>query len=213
MILLYGKDDGIRKTVCNMLHLLGAICIEGDDNQPLPVSPSLLHAQIILSPEYDIRQTIVKIRDRHPSAPLFTLLDKHPAAPSRALVDKAFSSEVSIPHALFGIIEDCRHLGRTPPCSYEALGIRAHINTDGVYYLGRKISFTKTEAMLLRALLIAHPKPLYASALLSVALSPSRELDVANVRTHVSVMNKKFLFHTGLRLIKANERGQYALCI
>ncbi len=211
MILISGSDEGIRQTVSNMLRLLGAVCEEREFLDEATANDSMYKAVLLVCPSENITPCLDIIEKRLGNIPTFTLLDRFCGTPSRARTALAFSTSVGLPQALDSIISECLRLGRTPPCRYRLLGIDASLKQDGVYYLGKKISFTRTEAMLLRVLLLAHPRPLYAKALLSLAFKPSRTPELANIRTHVSVMNKKFLFHTGKRLIEANENGQYAL--
>ena len=54
------------------------------------------------------------------------------------------------------------------------------------------LPFSKTENMILRALIRAYPTPLSSKELLSYAFKSSRLPEISNVRTHVCIMNKKF---------------------
>ncbi len=211
MILVLGKDTAARKTVANMLHTLGAVCDEHDaDGAPLS-NASLYRCVIIALPAESISGFVSYVRKRLGDIPIFTAFDKYPDAPSRGLALGAFSPSVGMPSVCEKIIRICRDEGYAPPCNYKIGTLDASIGLDGVYFEGKKVSFTKTEVMLIRALLVSHPRPLYARGLLLLAFRPTKVPEVANIRTHVSVMNKKFLFLTGKRLICANQNGQYEL--
>ena len=81
---------------------------------------------------------------------------------------------------------------KTPPGNYELAGFNASINLAHPKYLYKALPFTKSETMILRVLIRTYPLPTAAKTILKYAFRQSRTPDIANVRTHISVMNKKF---------------------
>jgi DNA-binding response OmpR family regulator len=109
------------------------------------------------------------------------------------------------------LIEYCDAHELPIPGHYTALGIDVSADLEGATYLWQPLPFTKTECMILRFLIRAYPTPVNAERILKYAYRPSRRPDAANIRTHVSIMNKKFRELTGRSLIEAEFGEGYRI--
>lgn len=211
MILILSEDATARKTLSEMLYILGVICYEHSlDDEILP-SAHLYRAVFIALPDENIEGYKHYVRKRLGDIPIFTVFDRFYMRHSRADIEAAFKYGEGIPQILSSVINICKSRALPPPCDYRRNGLDASLSKTGVFYDGKLLSLTKTETMIIRSLIIAHPRPLYASGILALAFKASRTPEVANVRTHVSVINKKCLFLVGRRLIQSNEAGKYML--
>jgi len=211
MILILSEDACARKTVSDMLYILGVICDEHSTSDEILPSASLYRAVFIALPGENIEGYKQFVRRRLGNIPIFTVLDRYSLRDSRSDIEYAFKYGEGIPQILSSVIKICKSRSLPPPCEYKRHGLDASFDLCGVYYNGRLLSLTKTETMIIRALIISYPKPLYASGILTLAFRSSRTPEVANVRTHISVINKKLLFLTGRRFISSNEAGKYIL--
>lgn len=76
---------------------------------------------------------------------------------------------------------------------------------------GKIVELTRTETMILRYLIKKHPEHTTAEDILKYAFRPSRTPEVSSVRTHLSVMNKKFREMTGRMLTEPPTGAGYRL--
>lgn len=90
---------------------------------------------------------------------------------------------------------------RKPIGEYMLGGIDADVARSHASYLGSRLPFTKTELMILRYLMINYPSPRSVYDVLDHAFTPSRAPEIGGVRTHISVINKKFRTKYGRNLI------------
>ena len=149
---------------------------------------------------------------------LLTLLRAHTTAPI-FLISEApepgFTEVISPDHSMPDIIniisEYCKARELRRPGSYRKAGIDASVERTEVEFLSENIRFTKTERMILRILIRAYPEPLSAEDILKYAFIPGRAPEVAGIRTHLSMMNKKFKKETGRILSMTDEGRGYVL--
>ena len=59
-------------------------------------------------------------------------------------------------------------------------------------YFGKPLPLTKTEAMILKTLIVTYPRPTSAKEVLKYAFKQNKTPEASNIRTHISVINKKF---------------------
>lgn len=97
--------------------------------------------------------------------------------------------------------------GLRPIGSYLALGINASVDAAEVNYLGEPLELTKTEKMIIRYLVRAYPNPVSAQDVLRHAFRQTRLPEISSVRTHISIINKKFKGAFGMALASV-ENGQ-----
>ena len=101
--------------------------------------------------------------------------------------------------------------GLHPLGRYECMGIDASADRHSPTYLGEPLPLTRTEAMILRCLIINYPDALTPSDVLKYAFRGSRTPELSSVRTHISIMNKKFRAATGHALTEAAGKTGYKL--
>ena len=94
---------------------------------------------------------------------------------------------------------------------YYLAGFDASNHTIGVNYFYTKIGLTKTEAMILRYLIRSYPIPQSADKILKYAFKPSRAPEAASIRTHLSLMNKKFESTIGRKMVILEPHRGYII--
>ena len=65
--------------------------------------------------------------------------------------------------------------------------------------------------MILRYLIASYPTPQSAKKLVKYAYKPAKKPEVSSIRTHISVMNKKFREATGKNLCLAIDKQGYVI--
>ena len=124
-----------------------------------------------------------------------------------------FSHSEAYPSILYGIRNyggdsTSRSIGE-----YERCGLCVSAFTPEQSFLGEPLSLTKSEIMILRYIVAIYPRPASAASILRYAFRTSRSPEISGVRTHLSVMNKKFREAFGRCLIASDEREGYTLSL
>lgn len=95
-----------------------------------------------------------------------------------------------------------------PPLGTYTLGeLDVSQDKPNLTYRGAPVTLTRTETMILRYLVRTYPTPASPADVLKYAFRPSRAPELSSVRTHVSVMNKKFRRATGHTLAESTKSG------
>ena len=109
------------------------------------------------------------------------------------------------------IIEYSRLNSKESIGDYRLAGFDASCDVVGVNYFFQKVNLTKTEAMILRYLIRSYPIPQKSEDILKYAFKASRLPDKSSIRTHISIMNKKFVSHLGDKMIVSVSHDGYRI--
>ncbi len=109
------------------------------------------------------------------------------------------------------LIDAVERLGLIPPGCYALAGLYAGADRERVLFFDTPLHFTKTETMLLRYLMASYPVPQRSEDILRYSFKPTRMPEPSSIRTHISVINKKFRQVTGDNLISTAEEGGYII--
>ena len=202
MILLLESDRGFRAdTLREMLYFIGILSKKASSIKDIRIPLSAISAVILLDAPQDAE--LAKAR-RLFDGKIFRLCDaddKIPVLESGALASEMVSN-----------VRDLEIASGTKPVGTYIIGeLDASVWRDGVYFHNERISFTKTETMILRSLIALYPCAVGQGELLNLAFRESRAPDVSNIRTHICVMNKKLLAHAQKRLITSSAASEYSL--
>ena len=88
------------------------------------------------------------------------------------------------------------------PGDYKLAGIDLSCDISTPTYFTTPLPLTKTEAMIVKYLIRTYPRPTSAEEILKYAYRESRIPELSNIRTHVSIINKKFRELTSRNLIE-----------
>ena len=94
---------------------------------------------------------------------------------------------------------------------YKCAGFDVSSDSARVMYFDKEIRLTKTEKMILRFLTRSYPLPVSADKIIKYAIRPSRSPEPSSIRTHISVMNKKFKATIGRQMIEFCDKEGYIL--
>jgi DNA-binding response OmpR family regulator len=113
------------------------------------------------------------------------------------------------------ILENIRRyfesVDKEPPGTYRLDGIKASAISRQPSFLHYTLPLTKTETMILRTLIKTYPRRVGASEILKYAFRQSRIPDISNVRTHISVINRKYREMRGENLIAFDPGRGYII--
>lgn len=140
--------------------------------------------------------------------PLFALGD----APNFPLpLEVAYPRDAYVPSILSDMIDQLTARGRRKLGAYRRGELDASAELATPTLRGEALPLTRTETMIVRALLRAYPTPLTAERILRYAFRQSRLPCPASIRTHVSIINKKCRINAGRNIITSKSEGGYVI--
>ena len=155
------------------------------------------------------KELVCRLRELS-GAPIFSITDT-PGTDISKVFDQEIERGAYAAVIAERLIEYCDSHELPIPGHYTAAGIDASADLECATYFWQPLPFTKTECMILRYLIRSYPTPVSAERILKYAYRPSRRPDAANIRTHISIINKKFRTVTGKALIEAEFGEGYYL--
>ncbi len=211
MILIISKTKKLSAPLSEMLHFMGIPSYAATPTEALSkISPIFSCVLIVNSDSLaDKSDYAARIRSYYP-LPIFAVnntvdeLDK-------LIFDGVFESNTYAPKIISNIIKYAEQNELKAPGAYKLAGINASVYLSAPLYFDKVIPLTKTEAMILRVLTCAYPVPLNAKTILRYAFRQTRLPEESNVRTHISIMNKKFREITGRSLTVASPSEGYRI--
>ncbi|MBQ3015924.1 MAG: helix-turn-helix domain-containing protein [Clostridia bacterium] len=212
MILLIDKSQKDATLVSEILFNMGFLSLAVTPERAPSEISNRFRAVIFLSPERmgSLEEYVPMIRKFSLGSPIFALCRK-PYFEEEALFDKVFyNAEIS--YDLIGaIIEVQTTMKKRRIGSYRAMGIDASVYSDEVTFFDIPLGLTKTETMILRYIAVNFPTRVKANDILRFAFKSGRCPEIANIRTHISSINKKFVKVAKRQFIVSENRIGYTL--
>ena len=213
MILIISQSKKTAKCVAEAFHYMSILSYGTTPHEALSEISNLYHAVLIINPDSfpDILDYVNRIRSYKSDIPIFAILDGEVAPYYPDLFEDYFTKSMSTPSIASKIIGYAKENNYTGIGDYYLTGFDASNNTVGVYYFHTKLSLTKTEAMILRYLIRSYPVPQKADSILKYAFKSSRTPEPSSIRTHLSLMNKKFEETIGRKMILLEPSQGYVI--
>ena len=215
MLLIVDKRKEAAIGLSEMFFYMGIPSFAVDAGESLEEISEIYRGVIVLSPEnfYDLDEFIYRLRRKGRDVPIFAMLDEKSSAKSeyKSIFDDIFSFEPYAAKIYKMIIGYTESHSFPSPGIYKANGINASVDLKFPTYLSSPLPFTKTETMILRSLIRAYPGAFSSKNILKYAFKNSRAPDLASIRTHISIMNKKFRKITGRNLITLSLGSGYRI--
>ena len=201
MILIINKSKKEARGLSDMFYYMGILAYGATPQEALSEISMMYRAIIIMNPDNlpDKEDYVTRLRS-YLNIPIFAITsgqDNNDAILFDGLLKKGSYAS----HIYKYILEYSHKYGARIPGNYQLSGINASCDNSAPLYFFEALPFTKTETMILRTLIRTYPQPTSAKQILKYAFRPSKVPDVSNIRTHVSVMNKKFREVTGRNII------------
>ncbi len=203
MILIICQNKKLARSVGEAFHYMSILSYAATPHEALSEISDLYRAVLIINPSSfpDINDYVVRIKSYKSDLPVFAVTDDSPPPYYADIFDASFAKSAFTPALAQKIIIYANEHNRAKIGDYFLAGFDASSNTVGVEYFDTKLSFTKTEANILRYLIRSYPIPQKTNNIIKYAFKPGRAPEAASIRTHLSIMNKKLEESTGRKMI------------
>ena len=211
MILVIDKTKHSAVNLSDMFYYMGILSHATTPTDAFSEISPMYRAIIITSLHTlpDVRDYVRKLRRYSGEIPIFAVGNEELIG-YEALFERCYPVSFAARIAN-DIIRYHDETGRSVPGRYTLAGIDASAGYSSARYYLDSLPFTKTEIMILRALIRAYPSPISAQRIINYAYRPVKMPAPSNVRTHISSMNKKFNALTGRNLIYPTFREGYGI--
>ena len=213
MILIIHPHKRKASAISDMLHYMGILSYPATPNEAILEIGGSYRAVLIVEPEKmaDAECLVERLRKENNGIPIFAISDETLRTALKDRFDSVFSNNECSSSVINEIVGYQSKHGLPTTAEYRLAGIDASCTNDSVVVYDNRIDFTKTETMILRYMIISYPTPQDAKSILRYAFKPLRKPEEASIRTHVSVMNKKFREARGKNLFSAIQGKGYVL--
>ena len=194
MLLIVAQNKRTAESISDIFYYMGIISCAATPTEALGEISSIYKAVLISDPDSfaDIKDFISRLTAYCTGIPLFSISENPSDISYRDLFIKNYHSDSYSSVLAKEIADELNSRGLPSIGSYKLAGIDASAGLAKVMSFDTPIPFTKTEAMILRYLISAYPMPQSAKSILKYAFKQNRCPDITGIRTHISVMNKKF---------------------
>lgn len=202
MILVIDKHKRAARNLSDAISYMGYISRGMTPAEALSEVSTLYRAVIITSVEAlpDPEDYVGRIKSYVKGVPIFSICDRKDGRYAHLFAESylrgSFASVI-----MERIIDYCDGNDLPIPGHYALAGIDISADLGTPMYFYTALPFTKTEVMILRYLFRVYPRTVKAESILDYAYRPSKRPDAANIRTHISIINKKFKGITGRPLV------------
>lgn len=211
MIIVISQNKKIAKDISNTFYTFGILSQGVSPHEALSEISNMYRLILIVKPEGfpDISDYLKRLRSYNSSIPIFALTDPEYASVFKDTFDRVYTKPDVTTRLATKMAE---HLYAIQPIvfgEYHIGGFHASVYDYPVTYFDIPINLTKTETMILRYLSVAYPTPQKSSQIIKYAFRAGSETTEASVRTHISMMNKKFENTINKRMIEFSDNEGY----
>ena len=212
MILIIGQDKRVAKDISEIFYYMSVLSHGTDPKKGLSEISTLYRGIIILEPLNfpDISDYVRRIRSYNSSVPIYALSSAEYNIED-TLFDYIYSGQSFSTLLANDIIDRFNKENNAKIGTYKLAGFNSSYNSIGVEFFNDSIKFTKTEAMILRYLIRSYPLPQCAKNILKYSFKPSRAPEEYSIKTHISMMNKRFMNLTGRKMIELVPQKGYRI--
>ena len=201
MILIINKSRRDARALAEMFRIMGVLAFGTTPSEALSEISNRFSATIIMNPDTLADKEDYASRKRsYANVPIFSISDNSKYEDS-LIFDGIINCGSYASRILDYLTNYAENKDIKSPGAYKLARIDASAHLGTPLYFNRALPFTKTETMILRALITAYPTPSVAKEILKYAFRQTRLPEPSNIRTHISVMNKKFREITDRNLI------------
>lgn len=215
MILIIHTIKRKAQAISDIFHYMGILSAPSTPIEAVSEPERKYRAVLVADPDDmpDAEGLVENLRSYNPRAPIFAITNSPGRSYAHGIFNETFTNDMYSSELIEGITKYQKDRGLPITAKYTLSGIDASCDTEQVRIFDESISFTKTETMILRYLIASHPIPQDAESILRYAFKPLRKPEIASIRTHVSVMNKKSRESIGRNLLCAIPNRGYVLLV
>jgi len=202
MILIVSKSKKNASNVADMFFYMGVLAKGATVAESFSEISDIYRALILLSPESfpDADDYIKRVRSYNSVIPIFAIGE--PDGNYLHSFAHIFSVGTYASMVMSKILEYTLENGLPQPGDYKLAGIDLSCDLSTPTYFWTPLPLTKTEATIVKYLIRTYPRPTSAEEILKYAYRESKTPEVSNIRTHISIINKKFRNLTNRNLIE-----------
>ena len=211
MILIVDKSRKNASSLADMFFYMGVLARGSTVGEAFSEISDIYRAVLIISPESfpDAEDFIKRLRTYNSTVPIFAVGNTQKDC--SALFAHVFSSGTYASRIMAKILEYTLDHSLPQPGDYKLAGMDLSCDMATPTYFWTPLPFTKTEGMIIKYLIRTYPRPTSAEEILKYAYRESRTPDVSNIRTHISIINKKFRTLTGRNLLEMSFGKGYRI--
>lgn len=211
MLLIIDKSKKKANSTAEIFRYMGIVARAETPETALGEVSLLYRAVLLTSPDLvsDLGEYIKSLRSYVSSVPIFALSDTKYFG--NFTPDSVIGAKTTAAMIIKHIKEFCDKHSLIAPGEYKLAGLDASPSLGCVTYYSQPLNLTRTESMILRALMRTYPVPLSPKGILKYAFAQSRLPDVTGIRTHISSINKKFRDIEGRKLIISDDSRGYVI--
>ena len=212
MILIISKEKRQAASAAEILHYMGILAYPATPSSALSEISTVYRSALIINPQSlpDVKDYLRRIHTYVGSMPVFGISDSGVPEDISHLFFKCYSKAFS-PKIAVDMMISLRDNNIDTPGTYRLAGIDASVYENTVRWFDKPLLLTYTEAMILRFLIRTYPNPVSAEKIIKYAFNPAKAPEPSCIRTHLSVMNKKFRSLTDINLTFSVPKQGYIL--
>jgi hypothetical protein len=202
MILVIDQSKKNAINVSDMFFYMGVLAKAVTVSEAFAEISNTYRAIIILSPE-DLPDAVDFIKRLHgysASIPIFAI--GAPDNPNSHLFAKIFPTSSYAFEIMSKILEYTLDNDLPQPGDYKLAGLDFSCDLAIPTYFWTPLPLTKTESMIIKYLIRTYPRPTTAEEILRYSYKESNMPEISNIRTHISIINKKFRKLTKRNLVE-----------
>ena len=211
MILIINSALKEAHSLSDMFYYMGVLSYAATPSEALSEISVIYRAVILMSPDTlpDKEEYVAMLR-KYANIPIFAMTEEADRE-DKMIFDGIIGRFAYSASIIDFLNEYTEKNGLNNVGDYKLAGIDASATLCSPKYFGKAICFTKTETMILRALIITYPRHLDTGEILKYAFKPSRSPMLSNVRTHISIMNRKHRDIIGRNIISFSAGEGYRI--
>ena len=213
MLLVISRNKKTALDIAEVFYFMGYLAYGTTPHCALSEISTQYRAAVVVNPEAipDVTDFVSRLKSYSSNVPVFAICQGECLDKYEKIFDAVYRNGTFSPTLASGISQHLDSRGLPRIGDYRLSGIDASVNRMGVYYFSTRLRFTKTEVMILRYLMRTYPVPRDTRDILSYSYRPSRCPETAGIRTHISLMNKKFREMFGRNIIGSLQGKGYVI--
>ena len=209
MILIVDKSKKNAASISDMFFYMGVLSKPSTIAETFSEISNIYRAVLILYPETfpDPEDFVKRLRSYSSTIPIFAI-----GSPDKSYSDLfayVFADGTYAAAVMTKILEYTLDNYLPQPGDYKLAGMDLSCDISTPTYFWTPLPITKTEAMIIKYLIRTYPRPTSATEILKYAYRESKTPEISNVRTHISIINKKFRSITKRNLIETSTGRGY----
>jgi len=213
MVLFISRRKSHAQNIVNMFKNLGFPSYSATPKEALSEISPMYRAVIVVDPTeiVSVDELVKRLHSYVADIPVFAIYPKEFLKDrsdcfAKCYDDSGYAGILASDIGKYASERGLYHIG-----DYRLAGINANPDLGDIRYFDKPISFTRTEALIIRLLMRSYPSPRKAKSIIKYIYKPSAAPEEGSIRTHICSINKKFFAAEGKNLIKSIGYDGYVI--